>query len=75
MRLRMDRLLRPTPAERLEQCLRVIETWEKDIREYETRFNKVFDVDVKAATLVHLAPDAVKKHVHLNEGTYQDYAT
>eukprot|EP00971_Amphidinium_carterae_P290949 5777651-Amphidinium_carterae.1 len=40
MRLRMDRLLRPTPAERLDQCLRVIETWEKDIREYETRFNK-----------------------------------
>eukprot|EP00971_Amphidinium_carterae_P238329 4731293-Amphidinium_carterae.1 len=45
MRLRMDRLLRPTAAEKLEQCVRVVETWEKDVREYETRFHKTFDMD------------------------------
>eukprot|EP00971_Amphidinium_carterae_P104108 2061798-Amphidinium_carterae.1 len=31
MRLRMDCLLRPVAAEKLEQCVRVVETWEKDV--------------------------------------------
>eukprot|EP00971_Amphidinium_carterae_P053152 1046973-Amphidinium_carterae.1 len=32
-------------------------------------------MDVKIVTLIHLAPEQVRKHVHLNEGSYQDYAT
>eukprot|EP00971_Amphidinium_carterae_P164412 3259713-Amphidinium_carterae.1 len=30
---------------------------------------------MKFATLMHLAPDQVRCHVHLNKGPYQDYAT
>eukprot|EP00971_Amphidinium_carterae_P337071 6473720-Amphidinium_carterae.1 len=70
MRLRMDRLLRPAPADKLENVMKVIELWEKEVREYEQRYNKTFDVDVKTATLVHLAPEPVQKHVYLNEGSY-----
>eukprot|EP00971_Amphidinium_carterae_P263176 5221572-Amphidinium_carterae.1 len=53
----------------------VIELLEKEVREYEQRYNKTFDVHVKTATLVHLAPEPVQKHVYLNEGSYRGYAT
>eukprot|EP00971_Amphidinium_carterae_P096222 1904070-Amphidinium_carterae.3 len=37
MRLRVHRLLRPSPTEKLDQCMRVVETWEKELREQRER--------------------------------------
>ena len=74
MRLRMDRLLRPKPAETLDQTISVIAAWEKEVREYETRFRKTLDTDAKLATLVSLAPEAVRRHIFLNDHAFNDYA-
>eukprot|EP00971_Amphidinium_carterae_P203279 4034035-Amphidinium_carterae.1 len=73
MRLRMDKLLRPKAPERMDQILAAIEGWEKEVREYEMRYSKSVDADVKIATLVYMAPEAVKRHVYLNEHLFRDY--
>eukprot|EP00971_Amphidinium_carterae_P341690 6480629-Amphidinium_carterae.1 len=75
MRLRMDQLLRPRIPDKLEHVINAIETWEREVREYEKRHQKTLDDDVKLATMLGMAPEAVKRHVYLNESNFSDYAT
>eukprot|EP00971_Amphidinium_carterae_P145999 2894280-Amphidinium_carterae.1 len=54
MRLRMDQLLRPRVPDKIEQTVGAIETWEREVREYELRYKKALDKEVRLATLLSL---------------------
>eukprot|EP00971_Amphidinium_carterae_P057442 1135684-Amphidinium_carterae.1 len=58
MRLRMDQLLRPKAPDKIEQTVSAIETWEREVREYEIRYKKPLDEEVRLATMLSLAPEA-----------------
>ena len=58
-RVRMQYLSQPKRAE-------VVERWECDVREFEQRFGKTFDEDVKTGVILALAPLQVQNHCHLN---------
>ena len=57
-----------------DSVMNAIEEWERKIREYEVRFGKLFDEEVKRGTIIHLAPEAVQTHLYLNEAKYSSYA-
>ena len=46
-RVRMQYLLQPTRVESILQTTEAVERWECDVREYEQRFGKTLDEDVK----------------------------
>ena len=45
---------------------KAVERWECDVREYEQRFGKTLDEDVKIGVILALAPSQVQNHCHLN---------
>ncbi len=51
---RMRQLLQPQKPNDVASTREAIECWEKNIRDYETRFNKAFDEDVKIDVIVDL---------------------
>ena len=55
-RERMQYLLQPKRAESIPQTTEAVERWECDVREYEQRFGKTLDQDVKIGVILALAP-------------------
>jgi hypothetical protein len=51
-RVRMQQLLQPKKPEQVAQTVEAVERWEYDIREYETKFNKQLDDDVKIGVIL-----------------------
>eukprot|EP00971_Amphidinium_carterae_P271302 5383847-Amphidinium_carterae.1 len=43
MRLCMDQLLRPRVPDKIQHTISAIETWEREVREYELRYKKALD--------------------------------
>ena len=64
-RVRMQYLLQPKRAESILQTTETVERWECDVREYEQRFGKTLDEDVKIGVIFALAPSQVQNHCHL----------
>ncbi len=46
-RVRIRQLLQPAKAIDVAGTREAVERWEKDVRDYETKFSKAFDEDVK----------------------------
>ena len=65
-RVRMQYLLQPKRAESILQTTATVERLECDVREYEQRFGKTLDEDVKMGVTLALAPSKVQNHCHLN---------
>ena len=73
-RVRMQYLLQPKRAESVPQTTEAVERWECDVREYEQRFGKTLDEDVKIGVAFALAPLQVQNHCHLNSHILKSYA-
>ena len=61
----------PKRAESILQTTETVERWECDVREYEQRFGKMLDEDVKIGVI--LAPQ-VENRCHLNSHILKSYA-
>ena len=70
----MQYLLHPKRAESMLQTTETVERWECDVREYEQRFGKTLDEDIKIGVILALAPSQVQNHYHLNSHTLNSYA-
>ena len=66
----MQHLLQPKRAEWILQTTETVEKWECDVREYEQRFGKTLDEDVKIDVIFALAPSQVQNHYRLNTHTH-----
>ena len=55
-RVRMQQLLQPRKPEQVAQAVEAVERWKYDIREYETKFNKQLDDDVKIGDILAMSP-------------------
>ena len=66
--------LQPKRAESILQTTEAVERWECDVREYEQRFGKTLDEDVKIGVILALAPLQVQNHCHLNSHILRSYA-
>ena len=73
-RVRMQYLLQLKRAESILQTTEAVERWECDVREYEQRFGKTFDEDIKIGVILALAPLQVQNHCHLNSHILRSYA-
>ena len=73
-RERMQYLLQPKRAESILQTTEAVEGWDCDVREYEQRFGKTLDEDVKIGVILALAPPQVQNHCHLNSHILKSYA-
>ena len=69
----MQYLLQPKRAESILQATEAVERWECDVREYEQRFGKTLDEDVKIGVILALAPLQVQNHCHLNSHILKSY--
>ena len=72
-RVRMRQLLQPQKPNDISGTRESIEKWERDVRDYETRFQKSFDEDVKIGVVIDMAPLSVQQHCHLNAGDIKTY--
>ncbi len=72
-RVRMQQLLQPKRPEQVAQTVEAVERWGYDIREYETKFNKQLDDDVKIGVILAMSPIAVQNHCHLNAPDLKTY--
>ena len=73
-RVQMQYLLQPKRAESILQATEAVERWECDVREYEQRFGKTLDEDVKIGVKLALAPSQVQNNCHLNSHILKSYA-
>ena len=73
-RVRTQYLLQPKRGESILQTTEAVERWECDAREYEQRFGKTWDEDVKIGVILALAPLQVQNHCHLNSHILRSYA-
>ena len=70
----MQYLLQPKRAESILQTTETVQTCECDVREYEERFGKTLDEDVKTGVILALTPLQVQNHCHLNSHNLKSYA-
>ena len=73
-RVRMHYLLQPKRSESILQTSEAVERWECDVREYEQRFGKTLDEEVKIGVILALAPPQVQNHCNLNSHILNGYA-
>ena len=73
-RVRVQLLLQPNRSESILQTTEVVERWECDVGEYEQRFGKTLDKDVKIGIILALAPPQVQNCCHLNSNILESYA-
>ena len=73
-RARMQYLLQPKRAESIPQTTEAAERCECDVREYDQRFGKTLDEDVKMGVILASAPLQVQNHCHLNSHIQRSYA-
>lgn len=64
-RMRVSIMLQPTKPAKFGDLRGCFEKWERDARDYKTRFSKVMDEDVKIGVVLDLAPDIVHRYCHL----------
>ena len=69
----MHQLLQPRRADNVADTVESEERWEYDIREYEARFSKALDDDVKIGVILSLAPTAVQSRCHLSAPALKSY--
>ena len=69
----MQYLSQPKRAEWILQTTEAVQRWECDVREYEQRFGKTSDEDVKIGVILALAPLKVQNHCHLNSHILRSY--
>ena len=72
-RVRMQHLVQPKRAESIPQTTETVERWECDVREYDQRFGKTLDEDVKISVILALPP-LVQNHYNLNSHILKSYA-
>ena len=65
--------LQPKRAESILQTIETVESWECDVREYEQRFGKTLDEDVKIGVKLPWPPPQVQNHCHLNSHILKSY--
>ena len=70
----MQYLLQPKRAESILPTTETFERWECDVMEYEQRFVKTLDEDVKIGVILALAPSQVQNHCHLNSHILKSHA-
>ena len=73
-RVRMKYLLQPKRAESILQKTETVERWECDVRDYEQRFGKMLDEDVKIGVILALSARQVQNHCRLNSHILKSYA-
>ena len=73
-RVRMQHLLQPKLSVSILQTTEAVERWKCDVREYEPRFGKTLDEDVKISVILALAPPQVQNHCHLHSHVLKSYA-
>ena len=73
-RVWLQYLLQPKRSESIQQTTEAVERWERDVRQYEQRFGKTLDEDVKIGTTLALAPPQVLNHCHLNSHILKSHA-
>ena len=74
LRARLNKLLRPPKPEKIEETMAAIETWERQVKEYEKAFKKPLDEEIRIGVITFLAPDKVEEHLHLHADKYNTYA-
>ena len=70
----MQYLLQPKRSESIQQTTEAVERWECDAREYEHKFGKTLDKDVKIGVILSLAPLQVLNHSQLHSHILKRYA-
>ena len=65
----MQDFLLPKRRESIAQTTEAVERWECDVREYEQRFGKVLDEDVKIGVILAPTPSQAQNRCHLNSHT------
>ena len=73
-RVRMQYLLQPKRAESILQTTEAVERWECDVREYEQRFGKTLDENVKIVVILAFSLAQVQNHCQLNSHILKSYA-
>ena len=70
----MQYLLQSIRSDGVAHTTETVEHRECDCREYEQRFSKALDEDVKIGVILALAPRKVQTHCHLNPPVLERYA-
>ena len=73
-RVRKQYMLQPKRSESIQQTTEAVERWECEAREYEQRFGKTLDQDVKIGVILALAPLQVQNHCQLHSHILKSYA-
>ena len=72
-RVQMQYSLQRKRAESILQTTEAVESWECDVREYEQRFGKTLDENVKIGVKLPLPLPQVQNHCHLNSHILKSY--
>ena len=65
--------MQPKKPDNVAQTIDAIDTWERDVSQYEATFGKALDPYVKIGVVLSLAPTTVQNHCHLNAQTLKTY--
>ena len=71
--IQMQCFLQRKRPESIAQTTEAVEIWDRDVREYEQRFGKVLDEDVKIGVIFAVAPSPLQNHCRLNSHTLKSY--
>ena len=63
------KICRPT-MDKNRSLLNNIESWEQDVRDYEKRFTKKVDEDLRVSVLLEMAPEDIRRHIYINADKY-----
>ena len=66
------RISRPK-VDKNRSLLNNIESWEQDVRDYEKRFEKKVDQDLRVSVLLEMAPESIKEHIYINSEKFSTY--
>ena len=66
------KISRPT-MDKNKSLLNNLESWEQEVREYEKRFGKTVDEDMRVAVLLEMIPGSLKEHIYINAEKYATY--
>ncbi|CAK0857324.1 unnamed protein product [Prorocentrum cordatum] len=69
------KIAQPGTAKTVEQASKMLEQWEAQIRDYESKRKKVVNEELKCAVLTEMMPKEVRLHLQLNARTLTDYTT
>ena len=61
------------PITDIKKVMNGIESWEKTVKEYESKHQKVIDDDMKSLAMQELLPTDIQNHIFLNSNTLNSY--